>query len=35
MGVLSRDKARPGRDDDRLPYLVPTSRMCRSYNSSP
>jgi hypothetical protein len=36
-GVLSRDKARPGRDADHSPHLVPRSRMSRSYRptSSP
>jgi hypothetical protein len=35
-GVLSPGvKARPGRDADHSPYLVPRSRMCRSYTSSP
>jgi hypothetical protein len=35
-GVLSPGvKARPGRDADHSPYLVPRSRMSRSYTSSP
>jgi len=28
-------KARPGRDADHSPHLVPRSRMSSSYNSSP
>jgi len=28
-------KARPGRDADHSPHLVPRSRMSRSYTSSP
>jgi hypothetical protein len=35
-GVLSPGvKARPGRDADHSPHLVPRSRMSRSYTSSP
>jgi hypothetical protein len=35
-GVLSRGgKARPGRDVDHSPHLVPRSRMSRSYTSPP
>jgi len=35
-GVLSQGaKARPGRDADHLPHLVPRLRISRSYTSSP
>jgi hypothetical protein len=35
-GVISPGvKARPGRDADHSPHLVPRSRMSRSYTSSP
>jgi hypothetical protein len=34
-GSFPRDKARPGRDADHSPHLVPRSRMSRSYTSSP
>jgi hypothetical protein len=33
-GSFPRGKARPGRDADHSPYLVPRSRMSRSYTSS-
>jgi hypothetical protein len=32
-GPFSGDKARPGRDSDYTPHLVPWSRMSRSYTS--
>jgi hypothetical protein len=34
-GPFPGGKARPGRDADHSPHLVPRSRMSRSYNSSP
>jgi hypothetical protein len=34
-GPIPGGKARPGRDADRLPHLVPRSSMSRSYASSP
>jgi hypothetical protein len=34
-GSFPRAKARPGRDADHSPYVVPRSRMSRSYASSP
>jgi hypothetical protein len=34
-GPFPRGKARPGRDADHSPHLVPTSRMSRRYISSP
>jgi hypothetical protein len=34
-GPFPGGKARPGRDADHSPHLVPMSRMCRSYISSP
>jgi hypothetical protein len=34
-GPFPGDKARPGRDADHSPHLVPTSWMSRSYTSSP
>jgi hypothetical protein len=34
-GSFPRSKARPGRDADHSPHLVPRSRMSRSYTSSP
>jgi hypothetical protein len=34
-GSFPKGKARPGRDADHSPHLVPRSRMSRSYTSSP
>jgi hypothetical protein len=34
-GPFSGSKARPGRDSDHLPHLLPRSWMSRSYTSSP
>jgi hypothetical protein len=34
-GSFRRGKAWPGRDADHSPHLVPRSRKCRSYTSSP
>jgi hypothetical protein len=34
-GPFPGPKARPGRDAEHLPHLVPRSRMSRSYTSSP
>jgi hypothetical protein len=34
-GSFPGAKARPGRDADHSSHLVATSRMCRSYTSSP
>jgi hypothetical protein len=35
MGPFPGGKAQPGRDADHSPHKVPTSRMSRSYTSSP